>query len=635
MRERGFELELEVSETNAGYRIEARSGVGGECVADTGLTPQDLLLEQRLQRLRFALLSSAAVTRRVPSRDEEAVQQLGAELFDKLFVGDVRTLFDTTRQQAAQQDCSVRLVLRLRSAEFAALPWEFLYDTRRDDYLSLSMPLVRYPEILETARPLRVAPPLRILGMSARPAGLDRLDVAAEKARLQRALSHLARDRRIELDWVQGETWRDLVHALNSGKWHVLHLIAHGGFDTVAGEGVFYLPGGDASTYCLRASRLAQVVNLHSSLRLILLNSCESALASTTDLFSSSAATLIRRGVPAVLAMQFEISDDAAIEFTSSFYEGVAFGQPIDVAVRNARLELSLARPNSLEWGTPVLYLRQSDGQIFDVAPTQAPVFPEQDEPESPRPVQPPEQPWPGPEPGPQPPHEPGPQPPHDPGPQRSFDPGLLRPSVPGPQRSFDPGPQRPPEPEFQPPPADVPYARVPTPGGPVRPPKARGDRGGRKRGSGNRRRLLVVAAAVVGALAVLLAVMFTSAKPSAPTRSAVVRVEANQPWTRTGVQVRAGQQYRIEATGRVSSESGTYSGPDGDAGRRNDSLVWVEQVNFAALLAKVGDQATPFFVGGGVNGRAETAGELLLGLNDRTADDNTGDFTVTIRLFS
>jgi hypothetical protein len=362
--DRSVSLELDVSGENGVYRVEARSAASGECVGEAVFDPEDHLVEQSLQRLRLALLSSAATVRRVPTRDEKAVQHIGGLLFSRLFTGDVRMLLDTTRQVAAQQSRPVRLVLRIRPPELASMPWEFLYDARRDDYLSLSMPLVRYTEVLEPVRPLMVTPPLRILGMSSRPAGLDQLDVAAERAHLQHALTHLGRAGQVELTWAGGETWRDLVRALNQDQWHILHLVGHGGYDETAGEGVFYLSGEEGGSYPLRASRLAQVLNLYPSLRLVLLNSCESAVGNSSDLFSSAAATLIRRGVPAVLAMQYEISDRAAIEFTRSFYEAVASGRPIDSAVRDARLAVSLARPDSLEWGTPVLFLRQSDGRI-------------------------------------------------------------------------------------------------------------------------------------------------------------------------------------------------------------------------------------------------------------------------------
>ncbi|MGH8887782.1 MAG: hypothetical protein ACRDYX_21960 [Egibacteraceae bacterium] len=72
------------------------------------------------------------------------MQAFGRELFDALFIDDVRSLFDSSRHRAAQDDEQLRLVLRIRAPELARLPWEFLYDPRRDDYLGLSVSLVRF-----------------------------------------------------------------------------------------------------------------------------------------------------------------------------------------------------------------------------------------------------------------------------------------------------------------------------------------------------------------------------------------------------------------------------------------------------------------------------------------------------------
>ena len=74
---------------------------------------------------------------------------------------------------------------RIRPAELARLPWEFLFDPGRQDYLGLSLPLVRYPQVLAARQPLQVAPPLRVLGMVARPGDRDALDVDDEQRRLR------------------------------------------------------------------------------------------------------------------------------------------------------------------------------------------------------------------------------------------------------------------------------------------------------------------------------------------------------------------------------------------------------------------------------------------------------------------
>ncbi len=103
----------------------------------------------------------------------------------------------------------------------------------------------------------------------------------------------------------------------------------------------------------------------HFPLRLAFLNSCEGARGSEGDAFSSTAATLVRRGVPAVVAMQYEITDEAAIEFSRDFYEAISDGLPVDAAVAEARTAVSTK--SALEWGTPVLYMRSPDGGIFDM----------------------------------------------------------------------------------------------------------------------------------------------------------------------------------------------------------------------------------------------------------------------------
>ena len=55
-------------------------------------------------------------------------------------------------------------------------------------------------------------------------------------------------------------------------------------------------------------------------LQLVVLNSCQGARTTLADPFAGVATTLIQSGVPAVVAMQFEISDEAAIVFAEELY---------------------------------------------------------------------------------------------------------------------------------------------------------------------------------------------------------------------------------------------------------------------------------------------------------------------------
>lgn len=75
---------------------------------------------------------------------------------------------------------------------------------------------------------------------------------------------------------------------------------------------------------------------------------------------------LVRQGIPAVIAMQNEITDDAAIQLAHEFYDALIAGYPVDGALAEARKAL-FAAGNDIEWGTPVLYLRATDGRLFDL----------------------------------------------------------------------------------------------------------------------------------------------------------------------------------------------------------------------------------------------------------------------------
>ena len=122
------------------------------------------------------------------------------------------------------------------------------------------------------------------------------------------------------------------------------------------------------------ASQLGRMLADHRSLRLVLLNACEGAQGGQVDIYSSAAATLVRRGVPAVVAMQYEITDRAAIEFAEQFYDAVADGLPVDTAVAEARKSVSFAINNTLEWGIPVLFMQAPDGVLFDRTASPDPV---------------------------------------------------------------------------------------------------------------------------------------------------------------------------------------------------------------------------------------------------------------------
>ena len=99
-------------------------------------------------------------------------------------------------------------------------------------------------------------------------------------------------------------------------------------------------------------------------MRLAFLNACEGARSGPADLFAGVAQTLVQKRLPAVIAMQYSITDPAAIHVAHEFYQAIADGYPVDAALAEARKAL-YREGNQLEWGTPVLFMRASDGVLW------------------------------------------------------------------------------------------------------------------------------------------------------------------------------------------------------------------------------------------------------------------------------
>ena len=94
-------------------------------------------------------------------------------------------------------------------------------------------------------------------------------------------------------------------------------------------------------------------------IKLVLLNSCKTSQSDSRGFEAAGVATtLIQSGIPAVIGMQLSIDDDAAIEFSSTFYDTMANGHRLEEALVKGRQAMrKLATPQY--WGVPTLYMRQ------------------------------------------------------------------------------------------------------------------------------------------------------------------------------------------------------------------------------------------------------------------------------------
>ena len=300
-------------------------------------------------------------------------RQIGQQLYAALFDSPLRAcLEESLRSIDAQRGQGLRFVINTTDAPgLARLPWEFLYSPARDDFLfsDRMLPVVRWLDIDTPAPTLTVEPPLRLLIAVAAPSDRPGLDVGEEIAHLDTALAELTARGVMHTVRLDHATLERLDNALLEHRPHVLHFIGHGDF--VGDEGVLVLESDTTPGAAdpIAGRQLAVLLRNHlTSLRLIFLNSCMGATASARDPFGGVAQSLIRRGIPAVIAMQFPVPDRAAVALARHFYRYLAAGQPVDAALSSTRAFL-YARGYAVEWGAPALHMRTPDGRLFDLAP--------------------------------------------------------------------------------------------------------------------------------------------------------------------------------------------------------------------------------------------------------------------------
>jgi hypothetical protein len=358
-------IRFEKAPEGDGYVLHA-AGPSGK--ADGAFT----LPTSKLELENFALrLSRGRVVRGVDSPEVGLARRFGSDLFDALFAGNVRDLYRDSLSVARGEGKGLRLTLALTNVpELMHVPWEYLYDDPAFLSISTWTPVVRYLDLPRGRPPLAVTQPLRILGMISAPSDVVALDVGQEQRNLEQALAEAVARGAVQIDWLERATLRELQRAVRHTEYHVFHFVGHGGYDATLDDGVLLLEDDLGRSRRIGGAQLGTMLADETSLRLAVLNSCEGARSSSDDPYAGVATSLVRREVPAVVAMQFEITDRAALVFAGEFYSALADGLPVDAALAEARKAI-FADENDVEWGTPVLYMRVPDGRIFDVSPAQ------------------------------------------------------------------------------------------------------------------------------------------------------------------------------------------------------------------------------------------------------------------------
>jgi hypothetical protein len=361
-----FKLTFQLTAHGNDLEVRARA-LRGQCRAETSLPPQEVM---------DRLLNHDPVDIPLP-----ALRAVGQTLYQRLLAGEAARLVADILDDARRNGRSVHFELRFDpdQALLAQYPWEALADRLghflvRDGLVDVTR-YICYPQPPSTLdMAFRSLPLLRIVASprTLRPLVPINLPVERIETLLHATFEQLQRKLLIERIALWG-----------------LHFDGHGGIARQCGAcEALYSAYARACPACGASLADAKQVGVlaferdgdaewitteqlgavlyNARVRLALLLACETGRIGDRLIFNGLAPGLILAGVPAVVGMQYPVSDHYAGRFANAFYMQLMRSNDVLEAMRTAR---ALGARES--WYSPVLYLRHLKPTTGD-APSRA-----------------------------------------------------------------------------------------------------------------------------------------------------------------------------------------------------------------------------------------------------------------------
>ncbi|NQE04732.1 Photosystem I assembly protein Ycf3 [ANME-1 cluster archaeon GoMg1] len=290
--------------------------------------------------------------------------EFGRGLYTKVFGGELGKYFKKCLDEAEKCGAGLRISLRFdeNAQEIAALPWEFIYDS---DFLSTNRKTLisRLPVGVNRVISSPLESMLRMLVVVSSPNDptITPLNTELEQEVILEAVDRLQREHRMDVDFTEDASFETIESYLNEKDYHIVHFTGHGKYDKEEGKGYLILETEDDRARAVKNSAIADLL-AGRSVRLVVLSACQSGKVSNKEAYADLASILVKKNIPAVVAMQYPILDTSATKFASVFYHAISSGKPVDLALTEARIVLKNSeKSNGIDFATPVLYLSDPD----------------------------------------------------------------------------------------------------------------------------------------------------------------------------------------------------------------------------------------------------------------------------------
>src|SRR5947209_7538344 len=355
-----FRKESSMPENSLLVRLDAVADRSGEFVLMCNSSRYSVTLHPErsqtfsdlLRRLRAVLIGQDDPSGKLEPLD--LLREVGIWLWQAL-LPDTAPSQERDALSQALRDGLEPLLLTLPDA-LAGLPWELLYDPDSSDeqgFLSQRRPLIRFIPSETNLPPLPL--PLRVLVLICSPLSLgefSRVDVESERAAIEQATREPREAGLLHLLVEDFVTPERVQQALVKFKPHLLHYIGHGGYHETMG-GVLLWENESGQELPFTDVRLARLLRPRG-VRAVVLHACETGRRDERVHVHGVAGTLVREGIPAVLAQQASFSYESSQRASRDWYTALTSGQGLAAALFEVRQGLALSdRP---DWAVPVLY---------------------------------------------------------------------------------------------------------------------------------------------------------------------------------------------------------------------------------------------------------------------------------------
>ncbi|MGB2926198.1 MAG: CHAT domain-containing protein, partial [Limnothrix sp.] len=300
--------------------------------------------------------------------------EFGQKLYRELFTGSLKESWSRAQAIAHNQNQILRLRLGYKETRLLSLPWEVINATDSSNFEMQSLTtgietsFSRYHSTTHgSTDTLSMGDvheqPLKILMVLASPADQERLELSQEATHLQSELEKEtpAGTPALELTILDNPGRQELTEVLEQGQYQVFHYAGHSNLGHFGGD-IYLVNRATGLTEPFAGDDLAGLL-VNNGVQFAVFNSCHGADGITgLDINESTekslAQALVRRGIPAVLAMSAQIPDQVALTFTRLLYRNLHQGYPIDFSLGRVRQGLiSAYGSNQLYWALPVLYM--------------------------------------------------------------------------------------------------------------------------------------------------------------------------------------------------------------------------------------------------------------------------------------